>query len=89
LGQNLAWNTLIVVPSFAHSRNVMSDFVCYRVAHALTDGPIPMDEIRIPLTDYIVDSLRDIPEHKSLATNWSAMMLVRAFHETRQSGRTN
>ena len=52
------------------------DFVFYRVAHALTDGPIPMEEIRIPLTDYIVDSLRDIPEHKSLATNWSAMMLA-------------
>jgi cohesin complex subunit SA-1/2 len=74
---------------FVRSRNVTPDFVCYRVAHILTEGPIPMDEIRIQLTDYIVDSLRDIPELKSLATNWSAMMLVRAFHETRQSGRTN
>lgn len=46
------------------------------MAHALTDGPIPIEEIRIQLTDYIVDSLRDIPEHKSLATNWSAMMLA-------------
>ena len=46
------------------------------MAHALTDGPVPLDNIRIELTDYIVDSLRAMPEHHSLVTNWSGMVLA-------------
>lgn len=50
----------------------------------MTDGPIPMDNIRIELTDYIVDSLRAMPEHQDLATNWSAIM--RAINDCEVSG---
>jgi cohesin complex subunit SA-1/2 len=38
-----------------------------------------VERIRIELTDYVVDSLRAMPEHRSLVTNWSA--LARAIHE--------
>jgi hypothetical protein len=45
------------------------------LANCLCDGPIPLDQVRVELTDCIVVSLRDMPEHKaSLATNWSAML---------------
>jgi hypothetical protein len=47
-----------------------------RVGHALTDGPIPLEFIRLELTDYIVDSLRSMSEHHSLVTNWTAMVLA-------------
>lgn len=43
-----------------------------------------MDNIRIELTDYIVDSLRAMPEHQVLATNWSAIM--RAINDCEVSG---
>ena len=48
----------------------------YRIGHALTDGNIPLEHMRIHLTDYVVDSLRSLPHHHSLVTNWSAMILA-------------
>lgn len=38
------------------------------------DGPIPIDKIRMHFVDYIVQSLREMPEHKALVTNWNAML---------------
>lgn len=35
-----------------------------------------MEHIRIHLTDYVVESLRSLPEHRSLVTNWPAMILA-------------
>jgi len=50
------------------------------IAHSLTNGPIPLDQIRLSLTDYVVESLRSMPEHSSLVTHqWSAM--VRAIND--------
>lgn len=40
----------------------------------LTDGPIEVDKIKIELTDHIVHSLREMPEHKNLTTSWTAML---------------
>ena len=45
-----------------------------RVGETLVDGPIPIDKIRVHLADYIVESLRAMPEHKALVTNWNAML---------------
>ena len=36
-----------------------------RIAHQLLDGPIPMDKIRVHLTDLVVHSLREMPKHKN------------------------
>jgi len=44
------------------------------LAHTLSDGPIPIDNIKIDLVDYVVHSLREMPEHSSIATNWSALL---------------
>ena len=49
------------------------------LASSLTDGPVPLDNIRIELTDFLVVSLRNMHEHKDLAENWSAML--RAIRE--------
>lgn len=38
------------------------------------DGPVPIDKIRVHLADYIVESLREMPEHKALVTNWNTML---------------
>ena len=40
------------------------------------DGDIPIDQVRYELTDFVVSSLRASPEHKSLTSNWSAMLRV-------------
>ena len=45
-----------------------------RVAHSLTNGDIPINKIRVELADYIVESLRAMPEHKAIITNWSAIL---------------
>jgi hypothetical protein len=45
-----------------------------RVAHQLVDGPVPIDKIRVHLVDDVVHSLRDMPEHKCLVTNWAAIL---------------
>jgi cohesin complex subunit SA-1/2 len=51
-----------------------SPFFYDRIAHPLTDGPVEVDKIKIELTDHIVHSLREMPEHKSLTTSWTAML---------------
>ena len=50
-------------------------------AHALTDGPVPIDHIRVELADLMVMSLRDMPEHRHLVTGWTDML--RAIGEDR------
>lgn len=45
-----------------------------RVAHQLVDGPIPIEKIRVQVADLVVHSLREMPEHKVLVTNWNAML---------------
>ena len=53
---------------------VRLDSLASWTAHALTDGDIPLDEIRIGLADYVVYSLRSMPEHRNIVTTWSAML---------------
>jgi hypothetical protein len=56
-------------------RNTLPQFFFLnRIAHSLTDGPILIDKIRIELADHIVDSLRAMPEHKHIITNWHAIL---------------
>ena len=50
------------------------DAIASWAAHTLTDGEIPIDKIRINLVDHLVDSLRDMPEHKGIVSNWTAMI---------------
>lgn len=50
------------------------DAIASWAAHTLTDGNVPIDKIKIHLVDYIVISLRSMSDHKSLATNWNAMV---------------
>lgn len=50
------------------------DAIASWCAHSLTDGSIPMEKIRIELADQLVFSLREMPEHKGLVTDWSAML---------------
>jgi len=47
--------------------------VLYRVAHVLTDSAIPLDRIRVHLSNYIVDSLRAMPEHSHILS-WSTLL---------------
>jgi cohesin complex subunit SA-1/2 len=54
-------------------------FVLNRVGHCLADSEdIPIEHMKIELTDLVVSSLRAMPEHKSLVTSWPAML--RAIH---------
>jgi hypothetical protein len=50
------------------------DAIASWAAHTLTDGEIPIDKIRINLVDHLVESLRDMPEHKIIVSNWTAMI---------------
>ena len=63
----------------------MPTYLLFRAAHILCDGDIPLDDVRIDLVRYIVESLRAMPEHSSLLVNWSA--LVRALQTETKSGR--
>lgn len=45
-----------------------------RIAHLLCNGPIPINKIRVGLADHVVQSLREMPEHKSLTISWSPML---------------
>ena len=45
-----------------------------RIAHLLTNGPVETDKIKVELADNIVQSLREMPEHRSLTTSWNAML---------------
>ena len=55
------------------------DAVASWAAHTLTTGKVPFEKIRIHLVDYLVQSLRSMPEHKSIVTNWTSM--IRAITE--------
>ncbi len=50
------------------------DAIASWAAHTLTDGEVPIDKIQIHLVDHLVNSLRDMPEHKNIVTNWTAMI---------------
>lgn len=50
------------------------DAIASWAAHTLTDGNVPIDKIKIHLVDYIIESLRAMPHHKGIATNWNAMI---------------
>jgi len=60
--------------SSERKRTQQLDAVASYAAHALTKGPIPIDKIKIEVADYIVQSLREMPEHRALVTDWSAML---------------
>lgn len=46
-----------------------------RVAHTISDSKIPVSEIRYDLVDFIVMSLREMPEYKHYVSNhWNAML---------------
>ena len=44
------------------------------LARVLSDSDIPIEDIEYYRADLVVSSLRSMPEHMSLATNWSAML---------------
>lgn len=50
------------------------DAIASYAAHAITYGPVPIDKIKIEVADFIVQSLRGMPEHRALVTDWSAML---------------
>lgn len=50
------------------------DAIASYAAHAMTNGPVPIDKIKIEVADFIVQSLRGMPEHRALVTDWSAML---------------
>lgn len=52
----------------------LSVAINYRIAGVLTDSDIPLDEVEYARADLVVSALRAMPEHMSLATNWSAML---------------
>jgi cohesin complex subunit SA-1/2 len=50
------------------------DAIASWASHALSSGKIPIQKVRIHLVDYLVHSLRAMPQHKSIVTSWSAML---------------
>jgi len=50
------------------------DAIASYAAHTLTNGPVPIDRIRVEAVDLLVKSLREMPEHRGLVTDWSAML---------------
>jgi len=54
------------------------DAIATWLSHALSDGPVPMENLRVELTDFVVESLRSMPEHAHLMTDWNA--ILRAIH---------
>ncbi len=46
----------------------------HRIANKVYDVPISINKIRVDRADHVIQSLRDMPEHKHLAVNWSAML---------------
>ncbi|GKY91786.1 hypothetical protein MPSEU_000150300 [Mayamaea pseudoterrestris] len=53
-------------------------------ASMLAKGDVPLDQVRYELVDYMVHSLMSLAEHRSLATNWSA--LLKALQSEDQTG---
>jgi cohesin complex subunit SA-1/2 len=52
------------------------DAIASWVAHGLCDGNIPLDNIRVHLTDYVIQSLSKMPRHAHLVTDWTVMLLA-------------
>ena len=50
------------------------DAIASWCAVLLTDGDVPIDHIRVERSDYLVHSLRAMPENRALVTTWSAML---------------
>lgn len=50
------------------------DAIASWAAHTLADGNVPIDKVRIHLVDHIIESLRTMPKHKGIVTNWNAMI---------------
>jgi len=50
------------------------DAIASYAAHTLTNGPVPIDKIQVKVADLLVKSLREMPEHRGLVTDWSAML---------------
>jgi cohesin complex subunit SA-1/2 len=50
------------------------DAIASYAAHTLTNGPVPIDKIHVETADLLVKSLREMPEHRGLVTDWSAML---------------
>jgi hypothetical protein len=63
-------------------------FVVCRIANKLCDGDIPVDKIRVHLTDFVIQSLKDMPEHRCLITNWPAMLRAIRSENPQQDPRT-
>ena len=40
----------------------------------MSDSEIPLERVRVHLTDYVVQSLRDMPEHCHMMTDWTALL---------------
>lgn len=49
---------------------------------------MPIEKMQIELTDLVVSSLRSMPAHKALVTNWSAMLRAIEGACSNQSGRS-
>ena len=50
------------------------DAIASYAAHTMTNGPVPIDKIDVSAADLLVKSLREMPEHRGLVTDWSAML---------------
>jgi cohesin complex subunit SA-1/2 len=50
------------------------DAIASYAAHTLTNGPVPIDKIHVETADLLVKSLREMPEHRGLVTDWGAML---------------
>lgn len=50
------------------------DSIASYAAHTLTNGEVPIDKIQVKVADLLVKSLREMPEHRGLVTDWSAML---------------
>ena len=62
--------------SYESKHEQQLDAIASWAAHQLIDGPIPIENINVQLVNYLVDSLRCMPEHSSIIKNWSAMLKV-------------
>mmetsp|Transcript_25711 Transcript_25711/g.60278 ORF Transcript_25711/g.60278 Transcript_25711/m.60278 type:complete len:1061 (-) Transcript_25711:319-3501(-) len=56
-------------------------------ANKLCDGSVPIDKMNIELADCLVESMRDMPEHKALVLNWP-MMIKAIRRENPQANET-
>ena len=55
-------------------RTQQIDSIASFAAHTMTSGNRPVDKIQVHLADYLIQSLRDMPEHRALVTDWSALL---------------